>query len=188
MPLRNSVTGARRARRVPFRAMLLLLLAWPPAWAAENEGTLLKTAYIYNVAKFTEWPERSHGPVSAPMRFCLVGEDAQVPSLWRLDGRTVKGRHLKVLTPRGGRMADECDLLYVAASEREHLVELLRTLRQQPVLTVSELDGFAQAGGMVELSPQGKLLRFTIHLGAVRAAELEISPRLLSLARVIGQD
>lgn len=168
--------------------MLLALLAWLPAWPADNEQTLLKTAYIYNIAKFTQWPERSRVPSSAPMRFCLVGEDGQAASLWRLDGRALKGRTLKVLAPRAGRWADDCDLLYVASSEREHLGELLRTVRQHPVLTVSELDGFAEAGGMVELAPRGGRPRFTIHLGAVRGADLEISPRLLALAQVIGQD
>lgn len=153
-----------------------------------GEEALLKAAFIYNFAKFTHWPEEARADRGAPLSLCIAGEDDLAEALMRLRGRLVRGRPLSVQAFREAGVPGGCDMLYVAASEHRRQSNLVRPLRGLPVLTVSELPGFAHAGGSIELYREAERIRFIINLGAARAAGLEISPNLLRLAVVVGQE
>jgi hypothetical protein len=75
--------------------------------------------------------------------------------------------------------------VYISPSERQRVSAILRELRQQNILTVSDIDGFCEAGGMIGLVPIQNRLGFEINLGAVRQAQLTVSSQLLKLARTI---
>ncbi|NTV95571.1 MAG: YfiR family protein [Thiobacillus sp.] len=154
---------------------------------AEDE-TLLKTAFVYNFAKFTRWPGKAMDEQVESLSLCIAGEDNLAEGLWRLRGRPVKGQPLAVLAVREARLPKTCNILYVAASEQPQLPDYLRATRGQAILTVAQFGRFAQDGGMIELYREHGRVRFIINLGAARAAGLEINPSLLSLAVVIGQD
>lgn len=174
------------------RRALLLLAAWLcPAVTAlaetpAGDDLLLKTAYVYNFAKFVRWPEGAPAGDSA-LSLCVAGSDDLADALVRLRGRLVRGRPLTVQYLNGGQVPRHCQMLYVAASVQPYLADLLQPVRGQPVLTISELPGFARSGGVIELYREGSRLRFIINLGVARAAGLEVQPGLLGLAVVIGQ-
>lgn len=153
-----------------------------------EDAVLVKTAFVYNFAKFTRWPEGAGEGPGAPLTLCIAGEDELAEGLWRLRGKAVKGQPLAVLAVKDGHPAKACDLLYVALSEHWRAADYIRATRGLPILTVSEIDRFAHAGGMIALYRDQDRIRFAINLGAARAAGLELSPSLLSLAVVIGQD
>ena len=101
-----------------------------------------------------------------------------------IEGLTVRGRRLQVV-----RLQDlgetSCDILFISESERRRLDELLSSLTGQPVLTVSEVAGFAGRGGMVNFVLERKKVRFEIDVDAVDRAGLEVSAKLLRVARVV---
>ncbi|MBK6744286.1 MAG: YfiR family protein [Hydrogenophilales bacterium] len=123
-----------------------------------------------------------------PLSLCIAGEDDLADTLGRLKGKLVKGRKLHTQTFKGTQVPGNCHMLYVAASEQKRYRGLVRTVRGQAILTVSELPGFARTGGIVELTHAHGRIRFIINLGLARAAGLEISPRLLALAEVVDQE
>jgi hypothetical protein len=161
-----------------------------PVAAQDGRGdeALIKAAFVYNFAKFTRWPEAALGEPGAPMSLCLVGEDALADALAGLAGKTIKGRLLAVHPLKGAALSRSCQILYVSAAEQKHHPELLKAARTQAILTVSDGTGFAEVGGVVELFRDQGRVRFVVNLGAARGAGLEISPSLLSLAVVVGQD
>jgi len=161
-----------------------------PAQAQESaeRERLIKTAFIYNIAKFTRWPENAADQASATLSLCIAGEDELVDALGQLRGKTIKGRPLAIQTLKTAQVPKNCEILYVAGSKRSGQLDLIGSAGGQPTLTVSELPGFGRNGGMVELYREEGRVRFIINLGAARAAGLEISPRLLNLAVVIGQE
>jgi hypothetical protein len=150
------------------------------------EPQLIKAAFIYNFAKFTRWPERAIEPGSTALTLCIAGEDDLSEVLDRLGGKLVKGHSLSVQPYKPGLR--NCNMVYVAASEHKRLPELTKALSNQPVLTISELPGYARSGGIIELFRDDGRIRFIVNLASARTAGLEISPSLLSLATVIGQD
>lgn len=162
----------------------------PVAMAQDSaeEEVLLKAAYLYNFAKFTRWPEDAMGEPGAPLSLCIAGGDDLADVLERLRGKLVKGRPLSIQTIKDGRALRGCQMLYVAVSEQQRYPDLVKSARGQPVLTVSELPGFSDSGGIIEIFREHERIRFIINLGVARRAGLEISPNLLKLAVQVDQE
>lgn len=78
--------------------------------------------------------------------------------------------------------ATNCQMLFISASEKKRLAEIFENLRGISVLTVSETDGFTEAGGMINFVLEGKKIRFEINNDAAKEAKLKINSKLLSVA------
>jgi hypothetical protein len=150
-----------------------------------EEGYLLKAVFIYNFAKLTRWPADTWGNDDAPLTLCTSGKDAVVGALTWLRGKRVKGHEVDVVTLEQRRDRGGCHVLYIAASEWAHLSEALLAVEGQPVLTISEIGGFLDHGGGIELLREVDKIRFKINMDAVSRAGLELSSRLLNLAVVV---
>ncbi len=169
-------------------AGLYLAASIIPAVLAQNpaeEQRLLKAAFIYNFAKFTRWPQDTWGGPDGEMILCTAGEDGLVGELGRLGGKTVKGRKVRVLSLEGVGGPGDCHVLYVARSEQERYVDIVGSVGNDPVLTVSEIPQFGRSGGIIELYHEKDRIRFIINQGAAHRGNLKFSSRLLSLAIVI---
>lgn len=168
--------------------LALLLLAPPPAAAQEAfQEHQVKAAFLYNFAKFVEWPaERFAGP-AAPLVLCLHGADPFGPFLDELvAGEQVGGRRLVVDRSRPAGELRACHLLYVAAGERGRYARLLDGLGEAAVLTVGEDAEFLAAGGLFRFHRAGDRVRFEANLPAVARSRLQVSSKLLQVARPAG--
>jgi hypothetical protein len=58
-------------------------------------------------------------------------------------------------------------------------------MRNTGLLTVGEEDGFAEAGGMINLKLQDGKIHLEINVVAAERAQLRLSSKLLSLARIV---
>jgi len=165
-----------------FAAVLLLVAMRAAASAQDVTEPALKAAYIYNFALFTQWPA-DLVPAGAPLVMCVVG-DADVRSeLLRVVGqRQLGGRVVAVAEPTPGPQRG-CHLLYVSGRSSNEAGRLIAGLRDAPVLTISDLQGFTAQGGVAEFFFDQGRLRFSVQLEAARRARLQISSRLLTLAK-----
>ena len=64
--------------------------------------------------------------------------------------------------------------------------QIIASLQGASVLTVGDLDGFLDEGGMIQFLTENDRVRFAINANAAGRAKLKISSKLLSLARVVG--
>jgi hypothetical protein len=169
-------------------ALLMAVLQPPGALhAARAPGEYeVKAALLFNFAKFVTWPAASFPSPDAPFAIGVVGDDPFGPALENvLAGKVVGGRPIVIRRWRTIADAGECQILFIAASERTRWRRIFDILAQQPVLTVSDGPDFAPQGGMIGLTVVDGHLRFDINpVGATRA-HLEVSSRLLSLAHVV---
>jgi hypothetical protein len=143
----------------------------------------LKAVYIYNFAKFTEWPVDN---VSArePLVMCVLGDPAVGHELARaVKGRQVAGRRMSVLqlTVEGPQQA--CHILYVSGVTATQAGQLVAKVGQAPVLTLSDIEGFTALGGIGQFFFENGRLRFKVHIESMKRARLQISSRLLALAK-----
>ena len=148
----------------------------------------IKGAFLYNFARFTTWPASAFEDADAPIRITILGEDPFGPTLdAALEGRKAKGRDVAV--ERVGR--DEREhfghILFVGADAVSDLPEILAAIAGRPVLTVSDIDGCADRGGVIEFAQEEQRVRFLINRVAEREAHLQISASLLSLAQVVRE-
>lgn len=156
-----------------------------PRQAKEYE---VKAAYLYNFARFVDWPEAAFPTENAPLVVAVLGESPFGPALDSLVGKTAKGRPLQV---RRARRLDELPgvhLLFIADSERQRLSVILAALAGRPVLTVADVPHFARQGGMIQLIAAEGAVRFEINRSAALREGLEISSRLLQLATIVGSE
>ena len=154
---------------------------------AVNEASVL-VAYLYNFGKFVGWPDATFESPQATMHFCLYGDDELGSVADALNGKSAHGHPIQVTRLRRGAPIHQCHVLYVAPSERLYVRPLLDLTRQRPILTVSEIEGFANTGGVIGLVTARNRLKFEINTAAATEAQLRISSQLLKLALNVVED
>lgn len=166
-----------------LRPALVLVLLLPGPASAQAPEYDLKAAFLFNFAKFVEWPESAFAGERAPLSICVYGQD---PFGLALDavvqGERVGERSLLVQRPDSLDDLEECHVLFVARSEKGRLGEVLERVKGEPVLTVSDTDGFLRAGGIINFILEGSKVRFLIDQEAAERSGLEISSKLMRLA------
>jgi hypothetical protein len=146
----------------------------------------VKAAFIYNFAKYIQWPRPSGSDSNRPFVIGLIGKDPFGPVLDQvMNGQSMQER--PVIVKRFERADDvvNCDVLFVSSSERKSLQKILDVLRRNPVLTVSDMDQFAERGGMIALTTENNRIRFELNVEAIDRAGLKAGSQLLRLARIV---
>lgn len=173
--------------------VLSLPLIISAAEANDIEEDILKAIYSFKFGKFTEWPETKLNDSQFALGFCILGENPFTQAaLETIEGAVVKGRKLKIMIYGSGLLSndalDECHILYVSQSEKTRQQPILSALRNKPILTVSDIAGFSQKGGMITLINVDQQIQFEINPDAITRAGLEISSKLIELAKVVNEE
>lgn len=165
-----------------FPALLGLLFALP-VMALEQDEAAVKAAFIYNFTKFVEWPAEAEGP----LQLCLIGEtDSLLAALANLEGKQSQGRNIHVRSiGRNADTLDGCRVIVVGASEAGRISAILNNAQKHPALTVSEIEHFADVGGMIGLVVNNTKVQFEINAQAAQRANLKLSAQLLKLSQKV---
>lgn len=146
----------------------------------------MKAAYVYNLAKFVDWPAEAFKTASDPLTICVLGQSPILVTLNEaVNGESIDERKLLVRQVSEVQQASNCHILFIASSDRKYLQAVLRDLKTPGVLTLGESAGFAEEGGVVNFRLEGKKVRIEINLNAAGQQKLRISPKLLSLAQIV---
>lgn len=170
------------------RAGLFLLVGGLGGLSAAAQGSAspeaaIKAGFVYNFGKFTEWP--SQALPAGQLVLCVVGPDAQGAIATAIEGRVLQGRVLSVRRQGRGDDVKACQIVYVTDADERRLTDVLRQVRNQPVLTVGDVDGFVDAGGMIGLGVNAGRVSFEINHEAALASGLKLSSQLLKLATAV---
>jgi hypothetical protein len=172
-----------------FLLIALLCSACAPVARAQTEAPgeyQLKAAFLFNFAKFIDWPATSFATPQSPFTICILGTDPfrrAMDDAWR--GKTVGDRAVAVERSKDLAYARRCQIVFVSSSEKRRVREILGSLRGTNALVVGETDGFAEAGAAVQFTIEDDRVRFLINTDAAARAGLKVSSKLLSLARVV---
>jgi hypothetical protein len=170
-------------------AKLVLVMLLGAAIEARAADTVageyqVKGAFLINFAKFVEWPAQTFKNPADPIVICVLGENPFGPGLEKAAQSTVVAkRPVTVLQLADGQQAGQCQIAFVAASERKLSKALLEAAQDASVLTVGESDGFIANGGVIGFKLEGERIRIAINTAAADRAKLHISAKLLSLAQ-----
>jgi hypothetical protein len=163
--------------------MVLLAVYSAGAQAPPPTEYQIKAAFIYNFAKFTDWPADAFRDAKAPFVLGILGENPFGNDLDRtLTGKTIAEHPMTIQIFRAAAEATNCHLLFINRTEKENLPDILKTVRGSSIMTVSEMDQFIEAGGMINFIEVANKIRFQINDDAAKSAHLKISSRLLGLA------
>jgi len=175
------VTTGRDSVRLLCGAALLLLCS---AVSADDRAERIKAAFVYNFAKFVEWPASAFQTPQQPIRLCALRAEAGDNRLDLIEGRSAQGREISLQLLESPRQSVDCHILYLANS-RDNYDGVLALLIGKPVLTISEDVGFIDRDGMVSLFIDDNHVRFRINLKAAQATGLKVSARILQLAQEV---
>lgn len=156
------------------------------AQAQSDTQYQVKAAFLFNFPKFVEWPADAFSSADAALQICVLGQDPFGHDFEQMiEEKTLSGHRIEVTHPEGVPQARACQVLYVAASEKRQMREILEGLKGASVLTVADTEGFAQMGGIINFVLDNNRVRFEINLKAAERAHLKLSARLLTVAKLI---
>ena len=194
-PGRSRSSRRRAAASLPLLLPLLALFASPPALgagtgdAATSLEHQVKAAFLFNFARFVEWPPDSSRESGDGFVMCVADDDDFAAALDQsVSGKTIEGRVLRV---RRLQLLDEarlCRILYLGTADPLRLETLLKGVRTEPVLTVAAAPGFTRQGGIINFVLEDNRVRFEINPDAAQRAGLRISSKLLQLATIVHDE
>lgn len=174
--------------------------------AAEREYQI-KAAFIYNFIKFVDWPKEKVAESNEPAIIGIVGKDpfgnafAPVKDKEDKDRKVLikrfkpieelkkSGEKDKSLLEREIDSLRKCHLLFICSSEEKSINEIINLVKDYSVLTIGDMQGFLESGGIINFITEEKKVRFEINVTAAKRAKLKIRSQLLRLAkRVVGDD
>jgi len=160
--------------------------------AMANEATLseyqIKSIFLLNFAKYVEWPVDAFSKTNTPITIGILGENKLGKDLEKtVQNKQVGGRKINILHLTLEDQWKGCHILFISASEKKRMPEVLRKLRVLPVLTVGETEQFTEQGGIIRFLKKEEKVRLEIDLKVARQARLQISSKLLSVADVVKQ-
>jgi hypothetical protein len=163
-------------------AAALILVSGAVARAQDVTEPALKAAFVYNFAKFTEWPEDVL-PASAAFNACVLDDGPVADALERaVKGRLLSGRHISVQRVHVGGPLRTCHLLFVSGLKGPDVGTVVAAVRGAAVLTISDIDDFGRIGGIAHVFVENGTMRFDLNLDLARSSRLQLSSKLLSLA------
>lgn len=160
---------------------------------AEILESQIKTAYVLNFVKFTEWPDGvgTDGKVT----LCVAGNNVLDGTLATLNGRKAGAYELHVVQypfetlwtehANVNSALGKCQVVFIGASEQRRFIQIIKSLGDSHVLTISDIDDFSENGGGIGLSYRENKIIFEVNLASVQRSKLRLPGQLLNLASYI---
>ncbi len=163
-----------------FVLAVLCLGILADATFAADEATV-KVAYLYNFAKFIQWPDEQR----ATLRLCATGEDRLGKALDSLIGKPVRTMQIDVRHSISLQDIPQCDLIFVSEGQVLLLGRVRQAVSGYPILIVAESADTLPRGAMVALIQNDNRIVFEVDLTTARQLGLQVSAKLLQLARKV---
>ena len=183
--------GSPRKLRFLFRraGLSLVVLTLTMTFCVEAKAQAsseyqVKAAFLYNFAKFIEWPADAFSSNTDPLVIGVIGDDPFGGALDQtISGKSISGRPLVVHHLRWGQDLRACHILYISSSEGRRVPQIIQSVKGASVLTIADTDHFNQQGGIINFILEANKVRFEINVRGAEHARLRISSKLLALSR-----
>jgi hypothetical protein len=196
MAILNTIVSFSKQRSPEWlcRALpvMLVLLAFdnsiPSARAEISREYQVKAVFLFNFTQFIEWPTNAFTGTNAPLTIGVLGRNPFGDFLAAtVQGESANGHPIIVKQFGEAGPAKGCQILFISRSETKKDKTILAALKGERLLTVSDIDGFAQNGGAVRFVTEDHKIHFRINLGTIKAAGLNVSSQLLRLAEIVDR-
>ena len=169
--------------------LLVVTCNWTLSDEAEGFSEYdVKAAFLFNFIRFVDWSDRTRDKTDRELILGIAGEDHFGNALNSIRDRKIKGRTLVIIDATAINRLADCDILFISSSEKERLPSIMAALKDLPILTVSELEGFAERGGMINFIIVGNRVHFEVNPDAAKRVGIHISSQLLKLARIVTDE
>lgn len=149
----------------------------------------VKAAFLYNFAKFVEWPAQTFTNDESPLVIGVFGQNPfggvldAIAQKHQINGRAIVIKPVNTVADAAG-----VNLMFLGTNEDKQAADILAALKGTNILTVGESEKFMAAGGMIGFVPVDDKIRFEINASAAERHGLKISAQLLRLAISVHKD
>lgn len=162
-----------------------LLAAGSCVSAAPAPEYEVKAAFLLNFPSFVEWPPNTFNNSTQPLVLGIFGRDPFQGSLTRMAAaKTVNGRSLLIRVLTDPNQIRACQVVFFPAANG-YDPQIAAALEDLGILTVGEVDGFAEHGGIINFVIENRHVRFEVNQAAAERAHLKMSSKLLQLAIIV---
>jgi hypothetical protein len=146
----------------------------------------LKAVFLFNFAQFTDWPTNAFASDDVPFVIGVLGSDPVADALEKtVANETLGNRKFLVKKFTHVEEVQNCQILFISQTESRRLDKIINALKDQPVLTVSDIENSAYRGVCVRFLKEENKIHLQINLDSLKAANLTMSSKLLRLAEVV---
>ena len=147
----------------------------------------VKAKYLYNLARFVDWPEHTFADSNSSYIIGILGEDPFGIDLEKtVEGKKVKGRNFSVKRFKNCTHLEFCHILFINLGNPRKLHEAIKKIDDKNILTVGDTENFAHNGGIINFIIKEKKIRFQVNLQAAETSDIQISSKILRQADIIG--
>jgi hypothetical protein len=139
----------------------------------------LKSAYLYNFALLTDWPENEQ---SDTFNICFYREDFGAASD-ALNNKLLRERKVKISVIATPEHSKGCHMVLIREGEEQKGQKLIQHLYGKSVLLVGETPKIGDTH--LTLLRENRKILFDVNLNTFKNGDLRVSSRLLKLARKI---
>jgi len=169
--------------------LFLFVISKPTDLIAQTKSATeyqVKAAFLYNFAKFVDWPPSAFPDPKQTFDICVYGHDPFGSALEEaLLGKSIGDRRISLGHAAQFQDLVGCHVIFVSAAEHEPIASLASRLKGRAVLLVGESDGFVASGGAIQFTIEDDRVHFMINPDAADRAGLKISSKLLALAKIV---
>jgi hypothetical protein len=153
---------------------------------SKDQQTIIrvKSAFIYNFLKYVTFEQEENKVEFKELKVCMLGDDPFGAALDKISQRKAKGKKVLIKRTQSEKEVSDCHLVFISDSKKESLTQIFSELNQSSILTVSDIPGFVERGGVVGFVEVDKRIGLEINLSNARRANLRISALLLEIAKI----
>jgi hypothetical protein len=200
-----------RIEAYKFAVLALAFFVTPIALKANDDSTVsreyqIKAAFLYNFIQFVDWPEEKSADSNKPITIGIIGKDPFGNAFDPVEDKDAKTRKVlikrfktfeelkkagekdKSLLDREIESMRKCHLLFICSSEEKSVGEITNLVKDHSVLTVGDMKGFLEAGGVTNFIVEEQKVRFEINVTTAKQAKLQIRSQLLRLAKRVVEE
>jgi hypothetical protein len=194
-------TSPRRLQQAGIGCLLLVLVdSGFAASAKDHTPAEFKAAWVKSIVQYATWPNANK---KTPILIGVLGQSSRaVVEVLRTAIESDKGLHvddrplrLMDLDPLIGDSDSAsvagflrmCDLVFFSADRHNDWIRIQPIIEDMPIITISELDGFARLGGLIELLPDPVKNKrvMVVNIDAMQRTGVSLSSKMLSLKSIV---
>ena len=146
----------------------------------------IKAAFLYQFAKFVQWPDSVFADSTKQIIIGILGEDPFGDDLDNtVQNKYIHGRQIGIERYDRLNQLKDCQILFISNSETKNLTAIFSKLRYTSILTVGDTENFSREGGMINFVRKENKIHFEINADAAQEAGLKLSSKLLNLAKIV---
>lgn len=149
----------------------------------------VKAAFLYKFTRFIDWPTAAFRSPTSPFVIGIIGNDPFGGYIREIvKGEKVGSHPIIIQQYHNSQEVINCHMLFVNPPATSRVKDIVTAIGGRSILTVSDMENFTAYGGMVNFYKENNKIRFEVNVASSRSAHLEISSKLLTVARITADN